>query len=332
MPNFNKLNRTFKQITRNNKNFSSIAKKDYSLFQKFFEKEKQTTYGNSWTYITQGMYGIGESNLGYKYYDGENLSAVCIYPKIENPKVNVFYWIRPMGKNVFKEIKKFSNKILKEEEIPTSVTKIFKNEYNSLINAGFKSSKEFPWHSTAHAEDDTYPEIITDIQSTLINKKNRKSTRKALKVFDKLKDQIQIKKITTQQDQKIAWKIVKEFFSQNIETLSSNLSNPYDYYNIIFNTAPKKETLYLLQYNNFPAGIFDIYRMSDSTACTYMSLMLREHISNLDDFATIYTCKKLFKEDYQYLNVGGSETKGLHQFKLKLHTYKKQRMYWAVLF
>ncbi len=104
MVDLSEVNKILDEIASSDPRISPVTLDDYALFQRFFDKEDKHTYGNSWTYVTQGVYGVGPNNLGYKYYDGDRLSIVALYPRIENPNVDMFYWIRPMGRGVEKII------------------------------------------------------------------------------------------------------------------------------------------------------------------------------------------------------------------------------------
>lgn len=326
-------NQVLNSISKNNSNFSKIEPSDKELFDRYFKNERHT-YGNSWVYLLQNMYGIGDNNLGFKYYDGENLSAVCVYPKIEEPSTLVFYWIRPMGKNIIKVLIEQSKIIKDRFNLPVVVTKIFPDQADELIKSqSFGSIENFIWHSSAPAEDDTYPEIITDVKETLSNASKKDSIKKALKQYEKINKKVKVLDVNTDKYEEEAWSIAKKFFKQSITSLSHNISTEFDYYNIIFN-RPKLDKNYYLKlivHENNPVGFFDIYLMDEKYACTYASLMLREKIPNLDDFATIYTCKLLDETGHRYLNVGGSETEGLNYFKNKFQVHSVNTMNWVVL-
>ncbi len=164
---------------------------------------------------TRRLYGIGPYGLGYKYYDGKNLSAVCVYPRIERPDVYVFYWIRPMGQEILDIINKFAKHLLETYSMPTYVKKIFQIQFEYLQKQGFRNMTGFPWHSICHSEDNTYPEQIYNVKKTLSllstpprTSNIRKSYRKAMQIEKKYTITMNDKDFT-----KIAWKITKDFFN-----------------------------------------------------------------------------------------------------------------------
>jgi hypothetical protein len=328
--NLKAANRIIEQIAKNNKYISPISIDDYDLFRSFFDKQAHS-YGNSWVYITQRMYGVGLNNLGYKFYDGNNLSAICVYPKIEEPEVNAFYWVRPMGKNIVDKIGKFSKLLLSKYQMPVYIAKLFKDNYDSLLYQGFKDVSEYPWAKVSPAEDDTYPEIIIDIEKTLDYKSVKRNLRLALKKYKKSYKTIYVEGVNNGAGRDRAWEVAGKFFKQKLISLEHNLSNKYDYHNIIYNKIKKNNHLFIIKNEEEDLGMFNVSIIDNNYACSYASLALREKIPSLGDFSVINICDFLKNKGVKYLNVGGSELEGLDKFKRKFVTYKTNKMYWAVL-
>lgn len=324
--NLNKANQLLNEISSKNPCFSPITLNDFPLFEKFFQKEPHT-YGNSWTYITQGMYGTGPYNLGYKYYDGKNLSAVTIYPKIEQPDINVFYWIRPMGPTVLDIIVDFSKKLLKKN-VPTYVKKIFKNQFIYLKTKGFNDVSQFPWHTTAPLEDDSFPEQIYDVKRTIELSKTlprKKHLRKSVVRTIQLEKKNFIQ-ITDQNFQNRAWQVSQAFFRLKL-IKKKFLSDENDYYNMIFSN-PSRETLIKKVFivNNEPLGFYLMEQQNNLYSSLYALIVLRNRLKYLSDFALLYIFRTT---KTPFLNLGGSENEGIHNFKLKYYPQREQKMFWA---
>lgn len=334
MLNLTKANKLIEQIAASNEFITPVTLDDFELFQSFFDKEPHS-YGNSWTYVTQGVYGIGPNNLGYKYYDGENLSMICVYPKIEDPETNVFYWIRPMGKDVVEKIVKFSEEILKKHNVYSYVKKLFKKDFERISSKGFSVVDKFPWHSLAPSEDDTFPEQILDIKKTLrafeeeSKRKNvRKSYIKSLKIESEKK--VSLSDSNFEED---AWIISEEYFkSSNIRGSKTNFSSKYDYYNLIFQNNSdnnlKKGVLYL---DDAPYGYYFGEKNASGYFSLYAMLTLWNKIDYLSDYIVQYILNELSNTS-KYFNFGGSEEIGMHKFKKKYLPVKSQKMYWATNF
>jgi hypothetical protein len=331
MMNLVATNKIGEDICKSNNHYTPITEDDYELFKKFFAKEPHT-YGNSWIYIIQGMYGVGPNNLGYKYYDGINLSAICIYPKIEDETIHIFYWVRPMGPSINEMIVRESHIIYDKYAIPVSATKIFDSQYRYLLDHGFKSSTAFQWHSTAPEEDDTFPEVINNVKKTINSFEIKGPSRRSFKRYLKIKDEARVVLITTDEQKNRAWRIAQDFFKQNLSVLEHNLSNPYDYYNLIFAKHRENYEMYLVYFQERAVGFFDLYTIDAEHVAAHAALMLREEYPNLDDFAIIHLFQELEKRGVNYVNQGGSELPGMNKFKSKFIIEKEIKMPWAVLF
>ncbi|MGD9152757.1 MAG: hypothetical protein PVG30_03750 [Gammaproteobacteria bacterium] len=325
------VNNIIRDIASKNPNITPITAKDYALFEDFFAKEEKHTYGNSWIYITQGTFGIGPENLGYKYYDGKNLCAIAIYPKIEQPDIIMMYWIRPMGENILPIIVELSEKIKREYNVCCYVKKLFPEQYEFLLQYGFKSAKEFPWHSSTHSEDDTYPELIFDREKTIMAIRNTSKSSRLGRVFRGVAQLKRNNKIILISDdfQYHAWRIVNTFFSRYNEFANKlNLSSPFDYYNMIFSDIPNKDLeRKIILINRNPAGFYVLTKNNEhSYTLPYGCIMLRQKYKYLSDYWFI----ELFNNaSTKYINLGGSEDIGIHDFKNKYKPDRKNIMYWV---
>lgn len=325
-----KANQLLEEIAKKNKYITPVTVEDFDLFQKFFKKEPHT-YGNSWTYVTQGVYGIGPNKLGYKYFDGKNLSMVCIYPKIEKPDLNCFYWIRPMGPTILDIISDFSSNLLKEKGIPTYVKKIFKKQLDYLKKKGFFDTKDFPWHSTCHSEDDTYPEIIFDPKITLDYLSNANRKKNIKKSYKKAQNIIQDKSITFEDTnfEDTSWSIINKFFSKsNLKKINKIIiSTKYDYHNPIYSSNSKENlTKKIVFIDKKPVGFIILNNIDKNHLCIYSLIILRNIISYLSDLIIFYIMEN---NSDKLINIGGSEDLGINNFKLKFKPIKTQKMYWS---
>lgn len=314
---------------------SPLAPEDYPLFQKFFAKEPHT-YGNSWTYITQGMYGIGPNKIGYKYFDGTNLSAVCVYPKIENPDTLVLYWIRPMGPTVIQIISTISKTLLKDFKLPTYIKKLFKNQHDQLIQAGFKEVTTFPWHTLYPAEDDTYPEQILKLANTLsvaetIN--NRKRINRALRYYERYKNDQLMASDNVEKHVEEAKSFLNDFFAYNNgHAKMPIISDASDYSAMVTGLSTHDTTQNkFIYYNKQAIGFYFLERQDTHYASLYALLSLREQANHVVDFMMFDMITALENQGIDYLNMGGSENANLNYFKKKFRPIRENQMYWVCL-
>jgi hypothetical protein len=326
-------NRIISEISDSNPLITPITPDDYQLFRKFFDAENHT-YGNSWTYITQGMYGIGPNKLGYKYYDGKNISAICAYPRIERPYSDAIYWIRPIGKTILDIIAKLTPEMNARYNVPVYVKKVFASQDAFLLEHGFKDIFVLPWHKQSPSEDDTYPEQIIDITLSLKNAAEAdKSSRinRAYRYYESIsrKNHITYDSIYNKPD--VAKEIVDRFFQNVRKRKALNISEPIDFYSMIFHEInPDQAIENILLVNGQPTCFYFLEKQSVSHASQYATITLREYSNHIVDFMMFAIMKNLQAENIRYLNLGGSENASLNDFKLKFQPFKQIQMHWAV--
>ena len=329
MPDLSRANELMRALAKTNKYISPVTLDDFKLFNSFFKKEPHS-YGNSWVYITQGVYGIGPNNLGYKYYDGDNLSIIIMYPRLEEQDTIMTYWVRPMGPKITEKIVEVAKSIYELFDINSYVKKIYKSQFEELEKSGFISSDKHPWHSFSHAEDDTYPEMILDVSGSLEKthtagkKKNIKRSYKESIKFAK-SNKIEVNEIDFKEN---AWKITNDFFRDRAKYQSKpNLSNPGDYFNPIYsNDMNKALTRRLFWVNGEPKGYYLLEKMNEKYSSVYALISDRISYQYLNDFILIDI---LQNSPTPYINLGGSEDIGIHNFKKKYKPVEENQMYWA---
>jgi hypothetical protein len=327
-------NKLISDIALSNKNITPITLDDYDLFSRFFKQEEHS-YGNSWTYVTQGVYGIGPNNLGYKYYDGTNLSVVTFYPRHGNADDHIFYWIRPMGPTVMDAIANFAKELLANKGYPTYVKKIFKSQFDTLINYGFKDTSEFPWFEMAPMEDDTYPEQVLCVEDTLAAATTAdrlsqiKRSYRYYKQYKKLGN-VTLDSLYHHRDN--AFSVLDDFFTYQASRNKYNISKPQDYYNIVTNKIDCMECIEnMILTDDGCAGFTFIEKQEQNFASQYATITLRKNFNHLSDFIIFHNLFELKEKGIKYLNLGGSESPELDKFKNKFKPAITQQMYWACL-
>ncbi|MBD3329196.1 hypothetical protein GF357_01755 [Candidatus Dojkabacteria bacterium] len=316
----------FKKLAKDFDTITPTSVNDLKPFRAFFSKEQIQTYGNSWSYIIQGVNKTGPNNLGYKYFDGENISIFSIYPKVEAPHEPVVYWIRPMGPKVIEKIDEISTTILKDFKIPSYQKKITPLQFYRAQELGWNDVYSFKWHSESPMEDDTYPEIILDRQKTLeiVNSSTRahQISRIKMKIDDYLsKHTISI---SDKNFEETAWKITNDFFENKAK--NKNLSIPEDYHNMIYNNPKRPEiSKVIVEVDGTPQGYIITERLKDTTNI-HASIAHRDLFKYLPDYCTIHV---LENSTTQYINTGGSEDLDRHLFEIKYLPIKMNQMFWA---
>lgn len=329
MKDLSKANAFITELSKKYPHISPITQEDQHIYDKFFDKSEHT-YGNSWLYIIQGMYGIGAEGLGYKYYDGEDLISICFYPRIENPDEVAFFMVRPLGENVAEKVSELGKFVKENFDVTVYAKKLFKDQYDELIEVGFKDIKENPWHSVAIAEDDTYPEIIIDVNKTIEKATNLgrvHQLRRSLSNYTKIinDNKYVYKSYFDYADD--ALELLDKFFNQRNYLISS----PTDYHNIM---KKKYNVNYFesLVYEDFKViGGYISQEQNNSYASLYATITDRSENNYLSDFIIFHLLHNLQNKGIKYLNLGGSEFSSLQDFKKKYLPFKEQKMYWATI-
>lgn len=328
MTSLEKANVMMTELTEKVPEISPISPDDYPLFNQFFNTSPET-YGNAWTYVIQGMYGIGKFGIGYKYYDGKNLVAICFYPKLHHEDVIPFYIVRPMGESYINIIKKLSSEVSKLFQARVYVKKIFKDDYKSLVQSGFQDVSVSPWQDDVPAEDDTYPERIIDIEKTLSISSTLGRTRqlnRSLRNYLKTKSEGKYRFESIFEHNSDAKALVDKFFKQR----DYLISRPEDYHNIIdYHVERDIYTECLIYLDNEPVGMYIVEHQSPQLASLYATITDREKDNYLTDFIMFDLMFKLKEKGVRLLNLGGSEFKSLDDFKLKFKPSKERQMFWA---
>ena len=311
---------------------SVVGYEDRDTFRQFFSRERYT-YGNTWTYLTQAMNSVGEFGLGYKYFDGSVLIPIVAYPDFESPNDLNIYFIRPMGENCLDRIVEVRDSI-RESGItnPIYVKKIFPEQEKYLLGKGFKEIHARPWHKTAIAEDDTFPEIIIDKGKALAtNKEGQLTHKKIRKLYNTIQNQYQgrIKFVEADDFATQAWRITAEFFKETVPKLNiPNLSLPRDYYNMIHGPIEEGITKRIVMLGKQPVGFFITEEDYSRTYTNlYASIALRQKATRLNDATILHLLENIRTT---FLDLGGSETQMLDDFKRKFLPSREIGLKWVV--
>jgi len=123
-------------------------------------------------------------------------------------------------------------------------------------------------------------------------------------------------------------RLIQRFFDQR----GYIISIPEDYYNLIEHA--QKDNTYvenILYLNNKPAGMYFAELQSKDMASLYATITDREIDNHATDTMIFYLLHALKSAGVQFLNLGGSESKTLDEYKLKFKPVKQIKKYWVTL-
>jgi hypothetical protein len=311
-----------------------ITIKDFSLFRKF-----KNGYKNTLTYNAQAVNGWnpkGESKhrLGLKYYDGDNLLTIGHFQRNGSKHFHLI----PCESSIQK-IKELAKILFEISGSSVYIKKIGKEQRDTLLiaSAFFEVNEDDGWSENAPLEDDTHPEQIIDSETILeeLDKTRKQSQVKdtyvrAIKRYvDSGRLKVEYYDSTNTRQRKDALRIVQKFFDIQ-EERKNNLSVPEDYFNIV-NLKPAGVDYFssIFYVDEKPAAFYFAER-AEEIVHVYANLTLRDEFRYLSEFILIHLLQEAFKKGVKKANLGGSETKGLDDFKRKFKPIGQNKMYWLL--
>lgn len=313
---------------------SPTTDKDKKIFRDLLVNEKTKTYGNSFYYLCQASNGTGEQRLGLKFFDGDTLITIGIFNRKSLGGGWHFFINHPIGKFDVRKINTLAKAMLEISGNPVFIKKITPEQSSILLENGFYCIESYPWHAQAMEEDDTFPEQIINIEKTISSMESpgRGDPKQYRRFFSKYGKEITTKYLS-EENSKETDKILKKFF-EYLNTKELHISQPTDYDNIIhmppLGTNGKNYFSQVVYIRNYPVAFFAAEPISKDTVGLFANITLHQEIPFLSEYLIVYICKILKKAGYKFLNLGGSETGGLFQFKDKFSPTNYNKMHWLV--
>lgn len=310
-----------------------ITRNDHQLYLRFFRSSTETAvYANSWTYITQACRGLG---LGWKYYDSDRLFSVGSHR-------GHYVVVNPLGmldwrmQNLLEILHGLSGK-------PVFIKKVSKASAAALAKMGaFPASPEgLSWDADAYGDDDTYPELIVAPDVALgYNRKPSEwlehyrsirrgsgeaegSIRAAYRQFRRSVHRISESHNPCEvlEYRPEMWEEIRLFVASYFGAARPEAPEAYD--NLMAGLRrgirPESELCFVIRTTDGQGihGIVFAERLDFSSAGIYARLIHRRH-QGLPEYAMAQVLSLLRQRGIVRVNLGGSETGGLHAFKRKL--------------
>lgn len=317
-----------------------ITPDDKALFHRFFCFEGDPQYSKSWAYLTQAVNGVRlDYPFGLKYHYQDILIPIGYFPRPATDGLTWhFHLVRPMGNWVLgSDFLQLCQKLRHLSRTAVYIKKLTVEEASSLQRrTDFKSIGEYAWHPRAIEEDDTFEEVIVDTNQTLclLDTTGANQVKDHYQRFLKRYGKSVEWKVYGTDWQIEAWAVVQQFFKQ-MKARPVQLSIPSDYTNMIsslpLGTNGVDYFAYLLYINGQHAGFCLAERLCESSnAGVYANIALRDNFPYSSEYLIVELLRKLQNAGITTVNFGGSETSGLHHFKLKFRPVKQQKMHWVV--
>jgi hypothetical protein len=296
-------------------------------------------YANSWTYITQACRGLG---LGWKYRDQERLYSIGSHD-------GDYVVVNPLGvvderlEAVLATLRRMSGR-------PVFVKKASHDCASALLKIGCVATSPggCAWDDVAHADDDTYPELILDLDISLgylqrpqewyeqyrlarngagmadgeSTKAGYRQFRRSVRRFaDADRGREVVRYESGMSDAVESW--VESYFGE----ARPEAPRVYDNLLAALRQGVRKGGDYgfVIQGAAGVEGLIFAERLDARSAGLYARLV-RRSCPGLPEYAMSQALAFLRQDGIRRVNLGGSETLGLHLFKKKLAPVNERRI------
>lgn len=281
-----------------------ISADDEILYQYFFEYNKDRSYANNWLYVTQACRNL--QKLGLKYHNGESLMSIGKHKEH-------FVIVRPSGENTLNATHNLAKLLFNISGKPVYIKHLKSDDAGKLLTKsfGYRKMESYPWDINFPKDDDTFPQAIIELQSMVgnalgnsANSKIRLRVNRFNNFFGCLPEFIKYDANNSDQRGQALY-IVKKCAKE---------SEPY--LNMI-NTYSNENYSYLMFVKGNLAGFYALGEIADGELGCYANICDYHTYPGLAETALNVLFNELFEMGIKKINLGGSEFRDLHRFKLK---------------
>lgn len=320
-----------------------IDRHELTFFRDSFAKmDESAFYGNSMTYITQACRGLG---FGVMYRKGDTILPLGF-------QNSHFVVVRPLGllDSVFVEM---LDRLVAISQRPVFLKKVSAQQHEEIrgfrdfkITTSYDAVKReakpgvYPWDVEAYADDDTYPELILDLDITLsyeillrdweiiyrkaqslppckerMNsvRRNFKQYRRCMRQFNRAGVAVLIEQFKSDRTDDVM-KFITGYFGNDKQNNINAYENMLELLSIYGPGDGFYGYVVYLQNEPIPIGFYAAEKLDKDSAGLYSGLCKRT-VAGLPEYARTEVYRQLRQHGIKYLNLGGAE-------ETKLDTYK----------
>lgn len=296
-------------------------------------------YADTWTYLTQAAngYELGLNPVGYYAESNQAFCVVGIFRRPFNGELAV-HLINPVGARAADLVLKLCYEIWATNNCAIYVKKAHRELCSALKRTGcFLWDESFAWHPQAPQEDDTYPELLLDVVSSLslfeVGRLNQ-ARDKYGRFLNRTKSRNVAWHSLTSSRYSEARAIIERFFCFKADD-HIDISQPCDYENMLSKSSESWNADRIFRQmcviDGKPAALLVMEGIRDSSALgLYCNLSLYQDFKYISEFVLHRALQVAHDNGFVYVNVGGSESKGLHDFKSKFQPVDQKHGKWLV--
>jgi hypothetical protein len=312
---------------------------DWTELSRLVESKGDVGYADTWTYLTQAAngYSLGLHTTGYVTSRWQSYCVVGLFRRPLTGELAV-HLINPLGERRFELVLDVCEKVRNSEKILVYVKKADTDLLAMLERVrGFGWSEHLAWHAMAPKEDDTCPELILDISRSLelfergrLNQAGDKYARFTKKARDF--EIVWLPVIAKRHGD--ARRVIQQFFSHK-ERDHIDISEPSDYENMVVAPSPTPRSNGLIReicyIDRDPCALLIMEGIGTSnTVGLYCNLAVYQEkkYQYVSEFVIHHALTVSFENGFRYMNLGGSESQGLHIFKQKFTPIERLERRW----
>lgn len=294
-------------------------------------------YADTWTYLTQATNGwaMKTNRCGYFIRQGKDLCIGGLFRRPRDKRLAV-HLVNPMGDGRVALVRTFCQRVA--GRFPVYVKRADNELYEELSESGdFHWQPEFAWHADAPEEDDTFPEVELEVNTSLALFAAGR-TNPVLAQLARFRNRVKGMELAwlpvSSLREEDARQVVAQFFRHK-EERHIDISQPTDYENMICYPRPRASQRTLIREVCYIGGTVAAFLVMERIGDTevlglYCSIALYQKFPCLSEFVIQRALELANAHGYRYLNLGGSESEGLHRFKMKFKPVHTEKRNWLV--
>ncbi|MFH1390852.1 MAG: phosphatidylglycerol lysyltransferase domain-containing protein [Candidatus Diapherotrites archaeon] len=311
---------------------SELTAEDKELFDKFYKNEDSVDFSNSWFYTIQStIFGA------YKYYDGKTLISFTT----KTPEETLFSITAYLGKNALEKAFDLAKELKKTSKKQVVFKNLTSEQSEKLKKLGCEDYRKGDyWNNFYKYDDDTFPEIIIDLQELVPLKGNDLKTLR-YRVNSFYKNDYKVEDYSAKYS-----KDVSEILTDWLELIKDRYKDYLKEDKIILHSAEiHKKFLELIDsgkaddylskiifLNKKPVAFAIGYKISSKTFGLYTNVTSNDDVKGLSETIIYELLKEAHEKGYVYANLGGSEFKSLLKYKDKFKPTKHLQKTHVVLY
>jgi len=286
-----------------------ITVRDRRILNSFYKlyRNESINYQDNWDYIIQACRGFG--GLGGRLLSTDSFIPIGIHN-------DHFVIVNPVGKNLFKSIPEIASFLALNSSLLVYLKHIERECFETLVNVqGFHNIESYPWDCDEIKDDDTYPQLLVNIEKFLSDWNTYTDLRLRINRFNNL---LKERNLTYSFEE-----IDLYPYEHEVIKFFKSYSRNYEAYENMIKVSSLTRLNYVLKINNLIAAVFFIGRIGKDAAGCYANICKYDDFPALQEFAILKLLEKLAYKDIRFFNFGGSETQSLSKFKEKFRPTKR---------